>query len=193
MPASAAVLPVPVAVKDNKFKPDALALPLGVQIQWNWADDVGNAHNVRQDSSLFTSGAPTDDPNTTFLRRPSAGTFHYFCEVHGSKRGGMDGVIRVKPFMTAAGGADDEFTVVWVNGTSDTGDQFDVRYRVGKKSKKFKPWLTDTSLGQAVFGAGDSPVDVKPGKAYYFRARSQNSSNPSKPSGWSPTLKVVLQ
>ena len=192
MPASAAVLPVPVAVKDNKFNPDALALPLGVAVEWRWADNLENEHNVRQDSSLFNSGTPTDNPSETFQRRPSAGTFHYFCEVHGSKRGGMDGVIRVRPFMTATGGADDEFTVVWVNGTSDTGNQFDVRYRIGKKDE-LKPWLTDTSLGQAVFGAGDSPVDVKPGKAYYFKARSQSSSNPTRPSGWSPRLKVILQ
>lgn len=46
---------------------------------------------------------------------------------------------------------------------------------------------------EATFGQNDKPVDVKPGKTYRFRARSEKSAKPDKHSGWSPGFKVDVE
>jgi plastocyanin len=182
--AAAGPPPTSVSVVDNDFRPAKSSQILGSSTFWDW-DDVANEHNVRQDRKLFYSGPPTDDPMTSVSKTISAGTWHYFCEVHGSKRGGMDGVVKVKPISTPID--PDTFMVHWGDGV-DTGDQFDVRYRVGRKD--FKSWLKNTSLQNAVFGAGDDPVNVRSGRKYTIQARSEASANPKRASGWSPKLVV---
>ncbi len=41
-----------------------------------------------------------------------------------------------------------------------------------------------------VFGQNNQPVQVLPGRIYQFQARSQKSSAPNQPSGWSPIRQV---
>ncbi len=178
-----------MTVKDNRFKPDVAKQPVNDgSTFFSWADSVEREHNVRHDSKLFYSGDPTDDPSTAYSFTISAGTWHYFCEVHGSRRGGMDGVVRVKPSSSQA--LSGEIRIDWGNGTS-TGDRWDVRFRVGKRD--FRTWHSNTTLSYDIFGTNDVPVDVKPGKTYTFQARSELSSDPTRRSGWSPKLVVVAQ
>ena len=85
-------------------------------------------HNVHEDRGIFHSGRDTDliDFEATF----SAGTFHYFCQTHGTRNGGMDGIVKV-PAKLTAGPAGAAFTVQWASGTTDTGSKYDVQYRIG--------------------------------------------------------------
>jgi plastocyanin len=187
--ASAAATEIKVA--DNSFSPrtpPARNLATGASFHWQRAAGSTLPHNVRQNFKLFYSGAATSGP-INFSVSASAGTYHYYCEVHGSASGGMDGVVKVRPkFGSNPTGA--PFTVVWaLPGTTGTttGNQFDVRFRVGT-SGTWKLWKNDTSARSGVFGQNGQPVQVMLGRTYQFQARSQNT--PTQPSGWSPTLTV---
>jgi len=172
-----------VDVEDNTFSPDSVSLAPGDGVTWDWVG-TNNLHNVRQDKKLFYSGNATSNSNTSFTRTLSAGTFHYYCEIHGTTAGGMDGIVRVKPGADAAP-AGNNFTVTWATSGSNTGNVFDVQYKVG--TGDWTTWKTDTSQVSDVFGDGGDPVNVQAGTKYSFRARSQKSDDAnSKVSDWSP-------
>lgn len=87
-----------IAVADDEFTPDSVVIPVTLgPVSWRWDDAVVDEHNVRQDSKLFYSGEPTSTTTTQYTISASAGTYHYYCEVHGSRSGGMDGKLRVRP------------------------------------------------------------------------------------------------
>lgn len=146
-----------------------------------------NPHNVRQDKNLFNSGAESQSFN--YVITPSAGTYPYYCTVHGAPGGvGMSGKLKIKPRLGSAKRASAVIPVEWGEGTN-TGDQFDVRYKGPGTDGRYKTWLKNTELGSADFGANNEPARVKPDKNYFFQARSENSAN-GKGSGFSPALKV---
>ncbi len=180
-----------IQVRDNAFSP---ALPAartfqhGASFHWQRAASSVGFHNVRQDNRLFRSGNPTTGP-INFTISASAGSYHYFCEIHGSRTGGMAGVVKVRPAFTAAP-TGNPFTVIWADSSTNTGKAFDVRYRVGA-SGTWKIWKNDTALFQAVFGQSNKPVAVMPGTTYQLQVRSEQASDHTKTSGWSPTLSVT--
>jgi plastocyanin len=184
-----------IEVDDNFYAPDSAVrnLSSGASFTWTRAEGSTLAHNVRQDFGLFNSGSPTSGP-INFSIRASAGTYHYYCTLHGPPSGGMAGVVRVRPiFLSSPEGA--PFTVKWAlpvttPGTgTNTGNQFDVQYRVGTTTT-WKFWRNDTSTRSGVFGRNNQPVQVLFGRTYQFRVRSQKSTAPNQPSGWSPVLTV---
>jgi plastocyanin len=183
-----------IKVNDSFYAPDnppVRNLLSGASFTWTRATGSTLQHNVRQDFGIFSSGSVTTGP-INFSIRASAGTYHYYCTAHGTPSGGMDGVVRVRPiFLSSPEGA--PFTVKWAlpvttPGTgTNTGNQFDVRYRVGT-SATWKIWKNDVSARSGVFGQNGQPVQVLLGRTYQFQARSQKV--PTQPSGWSPTLTV---
>ena len=184
-----------IEVDDNFYAPDNAPtrnLSSGASFTWVRASGATRPHNVRQDFALFNSGAPTSGP-INFSIRASAGTYHYYCTIHSTGSGGMDGVVRVRPiFNLNPTGA--PFTVFWALGgtaPTNTGNQFDVRYRVGT-STTWRFWRNDTSARSGVFGQSNQPVQVLSGRTYHLQARSQKASAPNQPSGWSPTLSVTV-
>lgn len=178
-------------VIDGAFAPDTTELDVaGDPVTWTWDPKNGNGHNVRQDLKLFGSGDPVNT-RAPFEIQPSAGSYHYYCEVHGSKTGGMDGQLEIKP-IAEPGMQLDQLVVRWSTGSGDTGDQFDVRYKGPDTNGEFKTWLKDTSKTDAAFGKNDKPTHLKPNKVYRFQARSEKSAKPSKHSDWSPTLSVAV-
>jgi len=167
--------------------PPARNLATGASFHWSRETGSSLPHNVHQDFNLFNSGSPTSGP-INFSVSASAGTYHYYCVLHGSTTGGMDGVVKVRPvFVASPDGA--PFTVKWALLGTTTGNQFDVRYRVGTTTT-WKVWKNDTSARSGVFGQNGQPVQVLSGRTYQFQARSQKSTNPNQPSGWSPALTV---
>jgi len=170
-----------VSVGDDFFDPTSLDADLGVPIHWIAGGTV-NDHNVVQDRKLFDSGAATT--SFDFIRIASAGTFPYYCEIHGNKGGlGMSGKVRVPlDFFSFKGGS--VFGIAWATPSTNTGNQFDVQYKV--EDGKWKYWKKNTSKLQGRFGNNDKPVNVRPGKTYKVRARSEKAANPDKRSGWSP-------
>ena len=99
----------------------------------------------------------------------------------------MDGVVKVRPTFNA-NPTGLPFTVIWALTGTNTGTQFDVRYRVGTAGAWMR-WKNDVTSRSGVFGLNGAPVQVSPGRTYQFQARSQKT--PTQPSGFSPTLTVT--
>jgi plastocyanin len=179
-----------VTVSDNAFTPKAVTKTVGTgAVHWRWGTNGTTAfpHNARQNDKLFYSGRLTNSKPAGFTIVPSAGGFRYYCELHGSRTGtGMAGTIKIRPatFNQTARA----FGVRWSIGSSDTGNAFDVRYRVD--GGKWKVWKKDVENAQATFGAKRKPVRVRPGHTYDVQARSEKASNPKKRSKWSPRVRV---
>jgi plastocyanin len=189
LPASASGGTAEIAIHDNYFSPPSRRIVVGGSVHWFRAPGSGGVHNVREDGWLFESPAtPTDGPlDVTFVF--SAGTFHFFCETHGSPLGaaetGMAGFIRV-PVSLSPLPSGLPFTVRWATAASETGQAYDVQFRVG--SDGWRTWKKDTTNNRGVFGRDGAPVRVRDGVRYSFRARSQDGPNAS---GWSPVSRIT--
>ena len=180
--------PTEIQVKDNSFSPQAPPLrgfQPGASFHWQRAASSTGLHNIHQDAGLFRSGNVTGGA-INFSVSASAGSYHYYCDIHGSPAGGMTGVVKVRPAFSAAP-TGNPFTVTWGDSGTTTGQAFDVNYRVGT-SGTWKVWKNDTVQRKAVFGQAGSPVAVNPGTKYQFQVRSEKGSDHSKRSGFSPTL-----
>ena len=111
----------------NHFCAEHRTQAVGASIHWYWwADSNAGPHNVRQDDKLFYSGAATDNNPAGYTITPSAGRFHYYCEPHRTR--GMQGTLYIRPAVFSRTAT--SFGVRWSPGTNETGDRFDVRYRV---------------------------------------------------------------
>jgi plastocyanin len=173
----------------NSYGPKSVTKNVGAgAIHWQWGTSGSTfaAHNVREDNKLFYSGSLTNSDPGGYTITPSAGSFHYYCELHGSPSGGMAGTIKIRPAVfnkTAT-----SFGVRWSPGTNQTGNAFDVRYRVDGGA--WKTWKNHVAAASAIFGSGNHPIRVTPGHTYEVQARSEKTSNVSKASGWSPSARV---
>jgi len=171
------------------FTPDRVDVLVNGPVHWSRGVDGDARHSITQTDGFFRL-APTNGL-IDFTRRFSAGTFRYFCEIHGSPARGMDGVVRVMP------DADTDplgpnFDVRWAEDeTLETGDRFDVRYR-RQGASDWKRWERNTPLTKAEFGLGNEPERAVQGRAYEFTARSKGNASGAK-SGWSPPLVVVAE
>ena len=170
------------------FTPDDISGPLNQAVRWSRGVDGDARHSVTQVDSLFRL-PPTKEP-IDFMLRFSAGTFPYFCEIHGSPGRGMDGIVRISPGVdTDPEGAN--FDVDWANDEAlQTGELFDVRYR-RQGASKWKRWLRNTPLDGEEFGLANEPERAVTGRTYEFQARSKRADDPRKRSGWSPVLVVT--
>lgn len=77
----------------NSFSPKSVTVQAGDSVRWTSA---GGTHNVVADDGTFSSGAPGS--GWTFTRTfASAGSFAYYCELHGAPGGlGMSGTVTVQ-------------------------------------------------------------------------------------------------
>ena len=191
-PALAGPAPTQVSVIDDEFTPENAEQALGASTRWTW-DDEGdvffNEHNVREDSKIFFSGPVTDDPSTIFTTSIASGKYHYYCDLHGTPRQGMEGTIKVRPTI---GGFDGEAaTVTWGDEDVQKPSQYDVKYRAG--NGKWKDWVKNKTAVSGEFGANDKPVNVREGKTYSFRARTELRNKPEKASKFSPVSSFSIK
>ncbi len=161
-----------VLVRDNAFEPASTKAVVGQAVIWATGASTAEPHNVREDRKIFYSGRPFE-VEFTYRRVFSAGTFHYFCERHGFRRGGMDGTVKV-PVTLATAPAGPDFTVKWATSASNTGTKYTIQYKIA--SGAWKTWKSSTSALKATFSADA-------GARYTFRARSLKGDAASK---WSP-------
>jgi hypothetical protein len=99
----------------------------------------------------------------------------------------MEGTIYVRPAVF--GRTATSFGVRWSPGTNQTGNRFDVRYRVDGGA--WKMWKNHIAAAQGLFGASDNPVHISPGHKYEVQARSETGTDLQKRSGWSPSARVT--
>ena len=186
-PATAGAVPRQINVRDDFFSPRSPAarnFSPGPSFRWQSVPAAFSDHNVRQDDRLFFSGAPTDPLN--FRINASAGSYHYYCTLHGSRQGGMAGRVKVRPIAVPAstGG---EIKIRWANADTNTGSRFDVRYKVDQR--RWNTWKNDTRAFHAAFGHNDRPVNYRPNRHNYkIKVRSERRKV-KKRSDWSPVLR----
>lgn len=157
LPASAATTKT-VTASGTSFSPRVMRAVAGKTVTWV---NEGGTHNVRSATGMFV----TDASQWPYSRVFSAGTFGYYCEIHS----GMSGKVRIKPTMSHAPDGS-PFTVRWATGSTNTGSQFKVQYRVDGGS--WKTWRSSTSGVDGVFGQGGAPTTVVSGRSYGFRVKS---------------------
>lgn len=181
-PAAAATTEVEVrdVPSPGSFSPGDVSMSVADSVHWARLLPVGNNHNVSENGRLFRSGAPTTGA-IDFTAKFSAGTFNYRCEIHGSS--GMVGIVRVRGSVVEAP-AGLPFGVRWATASTTTGNRWDVQYRVGT-AKTWRSWKVDSVSKAATFGKLGRPVELKSGRRYQFRMRSQKGSAQSK---WSPLV-----
>ena len=187
LPAVAGAAPRQIGVSDDFFSPrnpPARNFANGPSFRWSNGGGTGSRHNIRQDNRLFSSGNLTRGP-INFDINASAGSYHYYCTLHGSRQGGMAGRVKVRP-IAETDHAIGEVEIVWADSNTDTGSRFDVRYRVDQR--KWKTWKNDTRAFHAAFGHNDNPVDYRPNRhTYKIEVRSERR-RVKKHSDWSPPL-----
>ncbi len=144
------------------------------------------SHNIRQDKRLFRTGPPNQMPEKQL--HVSAGTYHYYCEVHGSRAGGMDGFLRVRPTISA--GLGDTAVITWADEEAETNHRFAVQYRL--QGKRWKDWKRRTRRTNGVFGGNNKPINANPNRTYQVRVRTfvkpKPGRKPKRSSRWSPPI-----
>jgi plastocyanin len=151
-------------------------------VTWNWDSGAPtlDEHDVASDNGLFDSGSPTH--TGSFSVSASAGTFPYHCTVHELQ--GMEGTVSVAPI--ASNVKSKSFKVTWASNGTNTGNKFDVKYKVGSKSKT---WLKETKKKSATFGKKKKPIKVKSGQHISVQVRSRKGKHKS---GYSPPVAVDI-
>ena len=172
---------------DSFFKP-AKPPPFGVssgarEVAW-LGPDTDLPHNIHQDKRLFRSGPPstTVDEYQTDI---AAGRYHYYCQVHGSKSGGMDGVLKIRPRFSASG--PDTIGIFWADSEAEAKHRYRVEFRRAA-ANRWKVWKKGTAQTGDVFGADGDPVNANPNREYQVRVRTFVKGNKERRSGWSPRL-----
>jgi plastocyanin len=185
-PAGAGAAPRLIDVGDDFFAPKRSARNFapGPSFRWSSVPAANNLHNVRQDDRLFFSGSPEDPLN--FRINASAGSYHYYCTLHGSRQGGMAGRVKVRP-IAVPDSLVGQIEVRWADANTNTGSRFDVRYKVDQR--RWKTWKNDTRKFRGFFGRNDRPVNYNPDRHNYkIKVRSERR-RVSKRSDWSPALR----
>jgi plastocyanin len=83
-----------VNVQDNAFDPSTKTIAVGDAVLWQWQGS--NQHNV---TWVVTSGGGNSATQTTgtFTRNfTTAGSYDYYCTIHGTATSGMHGTIVVQ-------------------------------------------------------------------------------------------------
>ena len=88
-----------VTVADNSFVPSRVAVAPGQTVTWTASG--GNPHNVAFEDGLLIDPVPAiPAPWSTSRTFAGAGTYRYYCQIHGSPNGGgMSGTV----YVNAAG------------------------------------------------------------------------------------------
>jgi plastocyanin len=86
--------PVTVEIQDFQFAPNSITVPVGTTVRFVSVGQV--QHTVTSDSGLYDSGILTNGQEFSFTFT-EAGTFPYFCQLHGAAGGGgMAGTVIVQ-------------------------------------------------------------------------------------------------
>ena len=85
--------PNTIDVDDNSFGPSALTVDAGTTVTWDWVGAA--AHNVTWVGG--TPAASATQTSGTYTRNfAAAGSFAYYCTIHGTETTGMRGSITVQ-------------------------------------------------------------------------------------------------
>ena len=133
--ASAATFQVTVtSTPDGAFLPRTVTIRVGDTVRWT---NVDGLHNVVADDGTWTSGPPAVAPWTFSRTFTTAGTFGYYCNLHGSPGVGMFGTVVVLDSIELGHGSQ---ITEDLNGAPD-------RYRIGQKAYSSYEVVVDPVAG----------------------------------------------
>jgi plastocyanin len=100
-PAGCAGVQAKINIIGMSFSPAVVTITTGQPVCWTWTN-APYQHTVTADDGSFNTGAPNSSGNFqhTFT---TAGTFGFYCQVHGSLTGGMRGMVIVQDATTGGG------------------------------------------------------------------------------------------
>jgi len=170
---------VDVAMLEHSYNPRVRPVGLGGEVRWSNAS--GLQHTATSKQGFFTSPLLNGNGDSAKLPFQHAGSFGYYCEIHGLT---MSGTVQVSLKVTRLNGG---FTLRWsVAGSSISGRRFDVQ----KKAPGTTTWtsLRSNTQTRAAF------LDPTRNGTWRYRAKTENISNLSdiKTSGWSPIKSVLV-
>lgn len=85
-----------VSVVNFNFNPATVTVSAGTTVVWTWGPGAIQHNIVPVGSQPTRSGDPANAPHTYQFKFDAPGTYVYFCQVHGSAGGGMQGTIIVQ-------------------------------------------------------------------------------------------------
>jgi plastocyanin len=119
---------------DPAFVPRTVTIRVGDTVRWT---NVDGFHNVAADDDSWTSGPPTTAPWTYSRTFTTAGTFGYFCSLHGSPGFAMFGTVVVLDSIELGHGSQ---VTEDLNGAPD-------RYRISQKPYSSYEVVVDAQAG----------------------------------------------
>lgn len=179
-PPAAVAAPVQVAMLAHSYNPPVRPVGLGGEVQWSNAS--GLQHTATSKQGFFASPLLNGNGDSAKLPFQHAGSFGYYCEVHGLS---MSGIVQVA--LKAPAGATSGFTLRWsAVGSFLSGRRFDVQ----KKAPGTTTWtsLRANTTTRAAF------LNPTRNGTWRYRAKTENTGNLSdiKSSGWSPVKLVKV-
>jgi plastocyanin len=94
-------LEVATEIVDNAFEPKYLTVSPGTKV--TWTNTGRNVHNVQPSLDNTFEGIATMQRDETFsVIFDKPGDYPYFCSLHGTRKNGQNGMIRVLPAPPAA-------------------------------------------------------------------------------------------
>lgn len=82
-----------VTVQDNSFNPNAVSVDVGATVTWEWTGS--NPHDVTWVGANAPAASATQTTGTYQRTFNAAGTYDYYCTVHGTPTSGMRGSVTV--------------------------------------------------------------------------------------------------
>jgi plastocyanin len=135
--AEAATIVVTLDSTNAVFRPQTVTVRIGDTVTWDNPSTTGFHNVVSDDGTMFSSGAPATGPWTFSYTFTAAGTFGYYCMVHGSPGIGMFGTVVVLDSIELAPGSDMKDDLA---GAPD-------RYRIGQQPYSSYEVVVDALAG----------------------------------------------
>ena len=172
------------------FDPNVLQVAVGETVQWTNTDFFA-PHTVTSFQGLFDLGGtygatPVSPagfgPGQTVSRKFSAGSFLYFCRVHGVAQSGVvEAPVSILVKHRAAGLP--RLSIRWGGGKLDEGQVYDVQRR--QNGGSWRSLVRGTTKPKGLFEAPPA------GSEWAYRARLREAGDPAAISGWSPSSSIV--
>ena len=82
-----------ISVRDNLFSPSALTVAAGTTVTWKWTGS--GPHNVTWSGPGAPAASTTQTTGIYERIFDAAGTYGYYCTLHGTATSGMRGTVTV--------------------------------------------------------------------------------------------------
>jgi plastocyanin len=176
LPSVALAATSPVTVVDFAFQPGSRRIALGDRVRWTNTGSFTHTTTGDLPLALWDETLSPDEAWPRPFRQ--AGSFGYFCDIHGSMRGSVKVPVRVTP---SSGGLNTLFTVRVATVDAPAGFEFVIQRR--RNNGAWSTWRTTTEPTQT--------FDPASSGTWRFRSQLRRISNGAT-SGFSPADRIEV-